>query len=108
MAIEVCGDGTGFIVACEEKSSGNIKLLKINHSGTINTSFNYSSNLEHVLVPGGGQVSLGIKEITENRFILGGVFSNTNDWDMFTETVYSNGNRESLHIFVNPGKDCRC
>jgi len=105
-AIDYCSDGR-YIVACEEKSSHKIKLLKINSSGTIYTSFNYTPSLQIAYVSVGLKKSMGVKQLSDGSFILGGKYDDgSGEDDLFIQLVSSSGSSANTLPFPNAGEDC--
>lgn len=100
-------DGSGYAIACEEKSSGKIKVIKIDPSGSLVPSFNYTPSMDMAVV-NGLEKSLGIKTLDDGSFILGGAYESNSSTgrDMFIQTIAYNGTPDAPKTFPNPGKDC--
>ncbi len=111
MSIEVCSDGSGYVIACKDKYSGMIKLVKVDVNGieVPTGNFNYTPVMNFALIPY-GRKSLGLKQLNNGNFLLGGAFNNPTELsrDLFMQDVNSFGSGETPIQFAIPGIDCRC
>ena len=102
-SIAVCDDGSGYVIACRKKITKKINLIKINTSGDLVTSFQYTSSLDYF--PPAIWKHFHVKELQSGEFILGGVFQNSYDSDLFVQIVTSSGSEVYIKKFENSGDD---